>query len=136
PSRTIARLRSVIAEKLRAHAGRSGGIEVLAAQPPQANSKKSVHGSTDRSSASGSTPAWTEGPGGRVATRGHTEPQPKAVTRERTAATCFTNGRVRARGAPMFVPGVTVSPRPVNRSSCISAYDRRMDAAQLDYTVH
>src|SRR3989442_4388009 len=86
----------------------------------------------DRSSASGSTPAWTEGPGGRLATRGHTVPQPKAVTRESTAATCFTNGRVRARGAPMIVPGVPARPRPVNRSPCIAAVTMRLGATPDD----
>src|SRR3989442_1166204 len=86
----------------------------------------------DRSSASGSTPAWTEGPGGRLATRGHTVPQPKAVTRESTAATCFTNGRVRARGAPMIVPGVPARPRPVNRSPCIAAVAMRLEATPDD----
>src|SRR5437867_10402319 len=111
-------------------------MEVLAAQPPQANSQKSVHGSTDRSSASGSTPAWTEGPGGRLATRGHTVPQPKAVTRESTAATCFTNGRVRARGAPMIVPGVPARPRPVNRSPCIAAVAMRLGATPMTLLGH
>src|SRR5713101_6291929 len=76
----------------------------------------------DRSSVSASAPDWTEGTGGRS----HAVRQPRAVTRERHTAACFTAALI------MIALGVPARSPAVNRMSCVAAGGRGTRATPDD----